>query len=453
MKIKTKITLLFFAISTIGLGLMNAAIFYFVSEFNFEDFFKRLEARVNFAASIRIHPDEKTQAYQEVRNRYLQRLADERDHVAKVGPNNTFKRPVKVPESFYNAILSGQMARYSVHNRFYAGALFKTPYGNYVVIAEAIDPYGFKELHELRRILIVLFFVSVILAYVAGHVFSYYTITPLRSIIKKVQSISATNLHQRLDDPKGGDEIAELALTFNNMLTRLETSFETQNNFVSNASHELRTPLAIITGETELLLARDNLNAQTTANVKTILQEAEKLENILESLLGLAQTGFDGKKQNWQIIRVDELVLAVAESVKKIDEQRVIDIDFSMLPDDERELCTEGNANLLRLAMSNIVMNAFKYSNNQPVSIRIASAQKRIIVTVIDRGIGIPNKEQPYIFEPFFRASNTTNFEGYGIGLPLTLNIIRLHNGSIDIISEENRGTEIKLQLPVARKV
>jgi signal transduction histidine kinase len=170
----------------------------------------------------------------------------------------------------------------------------------------------------------------------------------------------------------------------------------------------------------------------------------------LTSLLALAQSGFDGKKQNWQQIRVDELVLTVADAVKKIDAQCKIDIDFSALPEDESQLCTAGNINLLSLALSNIVMNGCKYSKNQPVKVKTKIENNSIVIIVTDNGIGIPEQDQQHIFEPFFRASNTTDFEGFGIGLPLTLNIIRLHKGSIGIRSQEDQGTEIQVFLPIS---
>ncbi|WP_374951306.1 ATP-binding protein [Mucilaginibacter sp.] len=452
MKLQTKITLLFFVISTFGLVLLNASIFYFVSEFNFEDFFKRLEARVNLTAEIKIKPDKNSAAYQQVRMRYLEKLADETEYIIKLDTtrNPVYTRVVDLPDQFYLNILTLRKARYTNENHFYAGGLFNIGGDKYIVIVSANDPYGFKELEELKKVLLIIFVVSILLTYVAGTIFSYYTLQPVRGIIKSVKNISANNLHMRLDEVKGKDEIAELVLTFNNMLTRLETAFETQNNFVSNASHELRTPLTIITGETELLLKGDGVSEPAKASVKTILNEAEKLGSILASLLGLAQTGFDGKKQNWQKIRVDELVLGVAESVKRIDRESVIDIDFSALPDNEEMLYTEGNSNLLQLAISNIVLNACKYSDNRPVKIRLNAENGRILIKVTDTGIGIPQDEQQQIFEPFFRASNTGKFKGHGIGLPLTLNIIRLHKGSIGIRSEEKVGTEIQVLLPVA---
>ena len=453
MKLQTKITLLFFVISTIGLVLLNASIFYFVSEFNFEDFFKRLEARVNLAAEININPDKESAAYKQVRTHYLEKLENEKEYIIKVDTAKQlpYTKIINLPDEFYRDILENNKARYIQKNNFYAGAVFNTQQAKYIVIVAATDPYGFKELDLLKKVLLIIFIISIVLTYIAGTIFSYYTVQPVRDIIKSVKNITANNLHLRLDEVRGTDEIAELVLTFNNMLTRLETAFETQNNFVSNASHELRTPLTIITSETELLLKGNKIPDDARSSVNIILAEAEKLGHILASLLGLAQTGFDGKKQNWQKIRVDELVMGVADSVKRIDRESIIDIDFSALPTNEALLYTEGNSNLLQLAVSNIVLNACKYSDNRPVKIQLSADNGRIIIKVTDTGIGIPEDEQAHIFEPFFRASNTSKFQGHGIGLPLTLNIIRLHKGTIGIRSQEQVGTEIQILLPVAQ--
>lgn len=455
MKLQNKLTLLFFCIGTIGLVFFHAAIFYFVSDFNFEDFFKRLQARAKLAAEININPNGKSAVSQEMRSRYLEKMEEEQDYVVKVGSLSRmqFDRPINLPESFYRTIASKGNARYNKDNHFYYGQLFKTKFGNYIVIVTAADPYGFQELETLRKVLLVVFAISVLLTYVAGKIFSHYSVRPLRALIRNVKNISANNLHLRLTELKGKDEMAELVHTFNNMLNRLETSFSTQNNFVSNASHELKTPLTIITAEIELMLTQKNISPETEASARIVLSHAEKLGHIITSLLGLAQTGFDGKKQNWQRIRIDELIMTVADSVKKIAPESIIQIDFSTLPVDESLLYTEGNYNLLQLALSNIVGNACKYSNNQPVEISVKTENQRIAISITDRGIGIPENEQQHIFEPFFRASNTSDFEGHGIGLPLTLNIIRLHKGSIGIRSEEEIGTEMQIILPISNDI
>lgn len=450
MRIQSKITLLFFTIATAGLILINAVIFYFVSAFNFDDFFKRLEARVNLAAEINVHPDQNSASYREVRTRYLEKLEMEREYIVKLENSGQFKKPLELPASFYQDVIQKGKARYNRDKDFFAGSLFKTDQGDYMVIITASNPSGFEELTTLKKILIIVFFIAIFLTYLVGKIFSHYTVKPVKTVIRSVNKISADNLHMRLSELEGKDEISELVQTFNNMLNRLETAFATQNNFVSNASHELKTPMSVITSESELLLSQPDLSEKARASAKVILSHAEKLAAITTSLLGLAQTGFDGKRQNWQKIRVDELVMMVADSVKKIDPESNVQINFDTLPEDDTSLYTDGNINLLQLALSNIVLNACKYSNNQLVEVRVASDKERISLIVTDKGIGIPQNEQQHIFEPFFRASNTTEFDGFGIGLPLTLNIIRIHKGSIGIISEEKIGTEMRIILPVS---
>ncbi|KQM64611.1 histidine kinase [Pedobacter sp. Leaf216] len=447
MEIAKKITLLFAILSAIIISLLSGFVWYFSNDFAFEDFYKRLEARVNIAAQIKLYEDGNNKVYAKMRNQYLERLPSEKEFIVEAG-----KAPEKVdrelPASFYNRIKAGYMARYRVENHFYAGKYFRNHNSGYIVIVSANDPFGFRELKDLQRILIIGFFLSVILSFVVGWKFSNYMLMPLRNIIKSVKKIKAENLHLRLDVKNGNDEMSQLAQTFNNMLNRLETAFETQNNFISNASHELRTPLTIISGEVELALKTIDDTTKQEKALSKIKDEAERLEHILTSLLGLAQSGFNGKNQPWEEVRMDELLWEIKESVNQVHPNSKIEIDFSKLPDDDELLSLKVNKNLIKLAISNIVSNACKYSNENLVSISIEGNANMLSIAVTDRGIGIPQTDIQHIFEPFYRASNTNDFKGYGVGLPLSLNIIRLHRGSIAIKSQEGIGTEIKVLLP-----
>ena len=447
MEIAKKITLLFAILSAIIISLLSGFVWYFSNDFAFEDFYKRLEARVNIAAQIKLYEDGNNKVYAKMRNQYLERLPSEKEFIVEAG-----KVPEKVdrelPVTFYNRIKAGYMARYRVENHFYAGKYFKNNNSGYIVIVSANDPFGFRELKDLQRILIIGFFLSIILSFVVGWKFSNYMLMPLRNIIKSVKKIKAENLHLRLDVKNGNDEMSQLAQTFNNMLNRLETAFETQNNFISNASHELRTPLTIISGEVELAMKTIEDTAKQEKALSKIKDEAERLEHILTSLLGLAQSGFNGKNQPWEEVRMDELLWEIKASVNQVHPNSKIEIDFSKLPDDDELLSLKVNKNLIKLAISNIVSNACKYSNENLVSISIESNANMLSIAVIDRGIGIPQTDIQHIFEPFYRASNTNDFKGYGVGLPLSLNIIRLHRGSIAIKSQEGVGTEIKVLLP-----
>lgn len=449
MKIQSKITLLFLILSTGILLLLNAFILYFDYQFNYDDFFKRLEARVNLTTETRLFPSERSRAYEEVRRKYLEKLDHETEYILKADSLGNFKRD-GFPSEFIDEIVNQGKARYKHKNKFLAGKVVALLPDKYIVIVSAQNPYGMRELKELQKILLVGFIGSLVIAFFVGKAFSFYTFTPIRKLTDRVKMITSDNLHLRLDEPTGKDEISELSLTFNNMLNRLETAFDTQNNFVSNASHELRTPLTVINSEVEIALTKTDLTDEQRFVLNTICTETDKLIQILNNLLLLAQSGFDGKKQRWQIIRIDELIWLAIESLKKILPDSNIEVDFSQLPENEELLQTSGNSNLLRLAISNIISNACKYSQNQLVKVKLTVQNKQISITVTDVGIGIPPEELEHIFEPFFRASNTLAYAGHGVGLPLTLNIIRLHKGTIDIRSSQNSGTEIQVLLPIA---
>ncbi|WP_316736384.1 HAMP domain-containing sensor histidine kinase [Pedobacter aquatilis] len=447
MSIAKKITLLFVILSAVIISLLSGFVWYFSNEFAFEDFYKRLEARVNIAAQIKLYKDDNNIVYAKMRNQYLERLPSEKEYIVEAGKTEqTLDK--ELSQSFYKRINSGFTARYRTGNHFYAGKYFKNPSGGYIVIVSANDPVGFRELKDLQKILIIGFFLSVFLSFIVGWKFSDYMLQPLRNIIRSVKHMKAENLHMRLDVKKGKDEMTQLAETFNNMLNRLETAFETQNNFISNASHELRTPLTIISGELELAInTKQDAEKQHKALTK-IKDEADRLEHIITSLLGMAQSGFNGKNQPWEQVRVDEIVWEVIEAVNLVHPENKIEVDLSRLPEDENQLVIRAIKNLVKLAISNIVSNACKYSNNNVVTVLIESNQNIVSVAVTDRGIGIPQSDIQHIFEPFYRASNTDEFKGYGIGLPLSLNIIRLHRGSIGIKSQVGAGTEIKVMIP-----
>ncbi|PWV53375.1 HAMP domain-containing sensor histidine kinase [Chitinophaga sp. S165] len=452
MTIRNKILGLFIAL-TVSIILMMAAFAYFlINRQSFDDFYKRLEIRAYIAARARFTTDkDNSAAYAEIRNEHLERLPHEREYFIRldttgVAPLDPGLKPLQ--KNFYNRVKTEGKATYRYRDIFYEGVLFENEAGRYIVIVSASNVYGQQFMTELRRTLMICMAIAAVVVVTAGLFFSRYILRPVRKITSRVKDIRAHNLHLRLDTADSTDEMSELALTFNNMLDRLETAFETQNNFVSNASHELGTPLTAIIGEAELALNKQRPEEQYRQSLSVILKEAERLEHITKSLLSLAQTGFDGKKQHLDRIRTDELIFTVKETIDRINPENKVAIDYTMLPEEEDKLVILGNAQLLQLALSNIVQNACKYSDNRPASIALAATDKNNLIIIKDNGIGIPAQDMPFIYDPFYRASNTGGYKGYGIGLPLARNIIRLHGGNIIVNSRENQGTEIRITLP-----
>ncbi|SFE31696.1 Signal transduction histidine kinase [Chitinophaga sp. CF118] len=449
MKIRYKILILFTVLTVSIILLMATFAYLLTNRHSFADFYKRLEIRAYIAARAAF--EENGAAYEQIRNEHLERLPYEQEYFLKrdsSGKVATDPRLKDLPRTFISKALTAGKATYRHNDTFYEGVRYVKEQTTYVVIVSARNDYGSRYLADLRKVLLLCIVIAAIVVVTAGLFFSRYILQPVRQITSQVKNIRAHNLHLRLNAQNSGDEMSELAQTFNNMLDRLETAFETQNNFVSNASHELGTPLTAIIGEAELALNKQRPEEQYRQSLQVILQEAERLEHITKSLLNLAQTGFDGKRQQLEKIRTDELIFSVKNTIDRINPENKVEIDYTMLPEDEDKLCVLGNAQLLQLALSNIVQNACKYSDNRPAYIALAATDKSNIIIIKDNGIGIPAHDLPFIYEPFFRASNTSSYKGYGIGLPLARNIIRLHGGNMIVNSQQDQGTEIRITLP-----
>lgn len=453
MRTQTKIAIIFFLVSLSTIILLSASVYFFVIRYSFTDFYKRLEIRGVVTAKAQLDNEVASQSVlQEVREMHLEKLPEEKEYFFEIMPGKSFKTEatqLNLPVSFFKTIIEKGEATHQSNNTFFAGIKYEGKNGAYVVIVSADNYYNSHHLSYLRNIFLVGIIIASFFALSISIVFSKHIFTPVKEINDRVKEISSQSLHLRLEPSKVNDEISALETTFNNMLDRLETAFETQNNFISNASHELSTPLTTIIGEADVTLSKERQPVEYVESIKIIQTEAERLEKITRSLLFLAQTGFTGKVQKYDKIRTDQLLWDVKNTVDKINPKNKVQLNLSLMPDSPEKLKIKGNEQLLLLAISNIVTNACKYSNNQPVTISIGTSHDKVIMVVKDQGIGIPEDELKFIYDPFFRASNTKDYEGYGIGLPLTRNIVRLHDGEIWVSSKVNEGTTVQLTFPI----
>ncbi len=454
MKIQTKTTILFTVLTATIFLILSVTVYLVVDSYAHRDFDKRVELRARISAKFRFEQDHlSTQAFQQIQRQYLEKLPEEKAYILQIDSNGRFRQaaPTVVPPSFLRQIIQagGNTVFYENNFRHFAGLLYNDESGRYLVIKSATNQYGSRMMQRLRTIKVVQFVCAVLLIFGVGLYFARKTFQPIRDIINRVKGISQNNLHLRLTERKGGDEIAELTSTFNQMLNRLETAFEAQNNFISHASHELRTPLTAIIGEADLALSKERTADDYRYSLRQIAQQAEKLQTLSKGLLSLAQTGFDGKADSWQNVRLDQLLFDVKADCDAILPGNQIQVQVDDLPADEERVSISGNYSLLKIAINNIVLNACKYSGNQPVSLRLVLRPYEAMIVVKDDGIGIPGDELKYIYNPFFRGSNTKTYEGYGIGMPLSNNIIRLHQGAIQVNSVVDVGTEVKVHLPL----
>jgi signal transduction histidine kinase len=452
MKIQNKIALIFTVLTAGIIVSLSIFLYIFTSGSIGRSFFHRLEVRANLVGHAALSKNKsRTSIYYDIKEKHLGDLPHEQHRIIwqnDLKKADSLRKVLPMPQSFYDEIIRKQPARYFKNDTSYVGINITQSGENIIVLSSAVDLYGLEEMENLKNLLMIGFLISLLFVFTFGKFFAIQIFSPIRRIIRNVKGISAHNLNQRLFVDSNKDEIADLAKTFNDMLDRLEITFDIQNNFVSNASHEFKTPLTIISGEAELSLLNTGISGPAKESFQTILKESEKLEHLTNSMLSLAQTGFDGKKERWEALRLDELILQVKETADKIMPGNAVEIDFDQLPDDQQRLIINGNETLLKAAFSNIVLNSCKYSDNKPVKITIRAEDNDAIVDIADKGIGIPDREMSQIFVPFFRASNTEKYKGYGIGLPMANNIIKMHQGTIIVNSEVGVGTRFTIHLP-----
>jgi signal transduction histidine kinase len=452
MKTQNKIILLLSSILLSFILVFGGFIYYTFTQYSYQDFHERLHIRAVTTAKIQLEYHREGSYLKSFKAEYLEKLANEKDYIFALDTLKDFSalsKNLNVSSTFLNDAIKLKESYFNKNGVFFTGISYTVEGKNYLVIVSAENYYNTHHVVFLRQLLFGAFIISLLLIFFVSYWFSLKITKPLKEIMGDINKIGTDNLYLRLEGNNQNHELGSLILTFNQMLDRLETSFEAQNNFVSNASHELRTPLTTIIAEADLSLSRKRDTKHYEDSLMVILTEAEKLNTKTQALLFLAQTGFKGKELHFETVRIDELLLECKSTIDKIHPNNHVVLNFSSLPENPESLLITANPQLLLLAISNIISNGIKYSNNQPVTVKVESVDETIKLTVSDLGIGIPNKELPYIYDPFFRASNTSNFEGYGIGLPLARNIIRIHKGELHVFSNIPMGVIVEIRIPL----
>ncbi|SFQ68427.1 HAMP domain-containing sensor histidine kinase [Hymenobacter arizonensis] len=317
----------------------------------------------------------------------------------------------------------------------------------YRVFAAGLDEFGHQQLEKLLLILLVGNVGGLVLIVLAGWYFADEALRPIARVVQQVEKITASRLSNHVDEGNGTDEIAQLAITFNRMLTRVGQAFEMQKSFLSHASHELRTPLATLQGTLETSLAYDQTLPEAKQSQETAVEELKKVIDLTNGLLALAKA--DDATFPREPVQLDECLERALQATAAAYPAHKLQLEYGTTPEEIEDLfLVAGNGQLLTTALVNLLDNACKYSAG-PVQVLLGyDTPKQLSVTIADAGIGIADEDLPRVFEPLYRAGNGKSRPGYGIGLALTKKIIELHGGSIVLTSALGMGTTATLTLP-----
>ena len=294
--------------------------------------------------------------------------------------------------------------------------------------------------------------VTILPAIVGSFLVARRALAPVNAIVRSVQEISEEDLSQRLPVRSRRDELGHLALTFNELLARLEVAFAereetlaSQRRFVADAGHELRTPLASILGYTRLLRDWGLTDPEVaTESLEAIEREATRMSELVEEMLVLAR-GDEGLPLELEKVDLREVAsdaveaarIAPGTGVKIVYEPPLAAIDACV------------DVDRVRQALGILLDNAIKYTpDGGMVIVRVQHAGEQAELEVTDTGIGIPQAHLPFIFERFYRVDSARSRAGSGLGLSIARQIAELHGGSITVTSQPGRGSTFTLRLP-----
>ena len=278
------------------------------------------------------------------------------------------------------------------------------------------------------------------------------TFRPLDGMVDQVKAITdGRSLHRRLAIGAAGAELQRLAVTLNEMIERLETSFGALRRFTADASHELKTPLAVLRADVERAMSPSTRPVERAVALEEALEQVTRMAELVNSLLTLARADEGRLDVVRDLIRLDDLAREVIETARLLGEEAGVQIESPGITDAE----VRGDVMRLRQLFLNLVTNAIKYTpRGGTVTIALAGGDEMAQFSVKDTGIGIAAADLPYIFDRFWRAdrsrSRASERGGVGLGVAICQWIAHAHGGSLTVQSRLGRGSTFTALLPLA---
>ncbi len=334
--------------------------------------------------------------------------------------------------------------------RAYARPLSAAGHAYILVVLQSLHPQQ-ELLDDIRSTFLLIIPIALLFAGIGGYFLARKSLSPVAAMASTARTIGAANLHDRLGVSNPRDELGQLAISFNELLDRLEDSFERQRRFIADASHELRTPAAILRGETEVTLSRPDRSPAEYREALTILRdESQRLAHIIEDLFTLTRADAGQYPIVLRDFYLDELAADVLRHARSL----ALVKNITLTPSIEPELLFHGDEALLRRLLLNLLDNAIKYTPaGGQVNLECKKTSTHYVVSVTDTGPGISPELQSRIFERFFRADKVrsrseTDGGGAGLGLSIASWIAEAHHGRLELVRSDASGSTFSVTLP-----
>ena len=268
----------------------------------------------------------------------------------------------------------------------------------------------------------------------------------LSKLSSKIKTITSKNLNEKVIDIESEDEIGELASAFNQLLDRLLQAFKRERQFIGDVAHELKTPLSTQRSSIELALSKDRSVKELKSVLAEALSDNNRIASTLKNILDLAWSEAESAKVNKGKVKLSEVVSEIVEITTKLGKAKKVNVSGNV----SQDIVVLGSEDKLFRAFFNITDNAIKYTPaGGSVSISLTKKDEQARFQVKDTGVGISKKDQPHIFERFYRGSRSGKVYGSGLGLSISQAIISANKGIIEVKSNVGLGTTITAHLPL----
>ena len=324
-----------------------------------------------------------------------------------------------------------------------------------VVVAHSLYDQD-EALEQARHAFYIAVPLALLVASLGGYFLARKSLAPVVEMGDRAARIGASNLNERLPVSNSRNELGRLARIFNELLARLDLSFEQQRRFMADASHELRTPVAIVCGESEVALSREARSTEEYRESLSIVHdEGRRLTRVVEDLFMLARADANQYQSDSQDFYLDETIGECVRAVRSLTAQHGLELNYQHSGD---ELLFRGDESLLRRMILNLLDNAIKFTpTGGKIEVSLKHDDSLYYITITDTGAGIPLESQPHIFERFYRVdrarsrdTETGASSGAGLGLSIAAWIAERHGGRITLDHSDRNGSTFVISLPAS---
>lgn len=444
MTIKSKISLYISLLFTVLFGVICIALISLFSNFRKQEFEERLNEKAVNTIKLLIEVKEFDSKLLKIIDRNsINQLYDEKtlifDQNYKLIYSSLDDTKIKWTTKDLDYLKKNKSFFKKDNNNEIYGFFYDTNEKDYYALISANDNYGKRTLNFLIYLLIGAYLFFTTITWLLTLYIIKKQLNPLQLFHKKISTINDLNLDVTLETNKNSkNEISLLSTEFNFMMNRISDAYQKQKEFTAQASHELRTPIARISAQLENQI--QNADEKNKAILKTIFSDIDQLNELINSLLILSKIE-SNNSATIEKTRVDE---ALYDSIQKINSQfKDFKINLSLEESDTLFDLLEinGNQKLLEIAFSNLLKNAYLYSDEKWVNVEIKTQKDKLILEISNAGKTLSETETINLFQPFMRGENARNTSGLGLGLRIVNRILNTYGYSISYIPKDHLNT------------